>query len=55
MPADERETHAYLTDKNGTVYEGQAGDEEYQTLTQGETIPLIWYQVTEENMTAVLE
>lgn len=55
LPADERETHAYLTDKNGTVYEGQAGDEEYQTLTQGETIPLIWYQVTEENMTAVLE
>ena len=38
-----------------SVYEGQAGDEEYQTLTQGETIPLIWYQVTEENMTAVLE
>ena len=55
LPADERETHAYLTDQNGTVYEGQAGDEEYQTLTQGETIPLIWYQVTEENMTAVLE
>ena len=55
LPADERETHVYLTDQNGTVYEGQAGDEEYQTLTQGETIPLIWYQVTEENMTAVLE
>lgn len=55
LPADERETHAYLTDQNGTVYEGQAGDEEYQTLTQGETIPLIWYQVTEENMTAILE
>lgn len=55
LPADERETHAYLKSEDGKVYRGVEGDKLYHKLQGGGELPLNWYPVTEENVKAYIK
>lgn len=55
LPADERETHAYLKSEDGKKYRGVEGDKLYHKLQGGGELPLNWYPVTEENVKAYIK
>ena len=55
LPADERETHAYLKSEDGKEYRGVDGDNLYRKLQGNGELPLNWYPVTEENVKEHIE